>query len=515
MNKPELIEIITSKLGIPDAEHKHFFEMLLKRCSEVLEANQSIVTSCGRFEIHKAIKATEADQIIFTTNENEKLLFDIPDKEEENFSIDSYFSLSLGKPVIPRPGSDENEFFIPHSNSEMKRLMELKVDRFIEEHTGKEQDFSEPEHEEDISGVQFSFLNWKKASTLNKNIEENIKNLEEELASDFIEAEDETNLPEIKEETEPEMENIVDEADEIHEEDFSQQIESEEINEETAEKFYSLEEIESLNDEFSSDSEKPEEIKIDSFEEKIINEEVDQSEFENSTNSIPAINEKEISQISIEEKAIVENDLARISEAFKFAEEKKTRLDGYKKRSYGGFIFASVLIAIVAAVIYFSYYFSGTENSGTTEKQIIPKEFIIVVERAYDIPVTYPNDSVTSTVYDAINDQTIFQKPDVLLTQQKNIGDSNYRNNLGEVEIKNPLPAKKIKGYIYQYDDGMIAVQVSSWKAKSIAISETQKYRNAGYNAFAEQTEVSGEIYYRVRIGGFKSVSEAEEFLNK
>jgi len=311
------------------------------------------------------------------------------------------------------------------------------------------------------------------------------------------------------------MENIVDEADEIHEEDFSQQIESEEINEETAEKFYSLEEIESLNDEFSSDSEKPEEIKIDSFEEKIINEEVDQSEFENSTNSIPAINEKEISQISIEEKAIVENDLARISEAFKFAEEKKTRLDGYKKRSYGGFIFASVLIAIVAAVIYFSYYFSGTENSGTTEKQIIPKEFIIVVERAYDIPVTYPNDSVTSTVYDAINDQTIFQKPDVLLTQQKNIGDSNYRNNLGEVEIKNPLPAKKIKGYIYQYDDGMIAVQVSSWKAKSIAISETQKYRNAGYNAFAEQTEVSGEIYYRVRVGGFKSVSEAEEFLNK
>jgi len=31
MNKPELIEIITSKLGIPDAEHKHFFENALEK----------------------------------------------------------------------------------------------------------------------------------------------------------------------------------------------------------------------------------------------------------------------------------------------------------------------------------------------------------------------------------------------------------------------------------------------------------------------------------------------------
>jgi cell division septation protein DedD len=47
-----------------------------------------------------------------------------------------------------------------------------------------------------------------------------------------------------------------------------------------------------------------------------------------------------------------------------------------------------------------------------------------------------------------------------------------------------------------------------------IAVSETQKYLNAGYNAFIEQTLLEGEAYYRVRVGGFKSLDEVEKFLN-
>ncbi len=423
MNKSELIETITSRLGIPYAEHKHFFEMLLKRCSEVLEANESLVTGLGRFEIRNAVKETEAGQIVFITNENEELLFDIPEKEEENFSIDSYFSLSLGKPVIPHPGSDENEFFIPHSESEMKRLMELKVDRFIEEHLGKENDSSEHEHEEDISEVHFSFLNWKRTSGFNKDIEENIKNLEEELASEFIEPEEEINLAEIKEETELEIENIVDEAGKIQADDFSQQIESE-VKEET-EEFDSIEEIESLKDEFSTDLEKSEENKIDSYEEKedeliaeVVNDEFLSDEDE-IINSVSEIEENDLATIQPDEKELViDNESERISEAFKFAEEKRARLENYKKRSYGGLVFSSILIVIIAAIIYFSYYFSGSKNSITTEQKITSKKFITVVERSFDIPVTYPNDSgISAGVYNAINDQTIFQKPDELLSE--------------------------------------------------------------------------------------------------
>ena len=62
----------------------------------------------------------------------------------------------------------------------------------------------------------------------------------------------------------------------------------------------------------------------------------------------------------------------------------------------------------------------------------------------------------------------------------------------------------------------MYAVQVSSWKTKSIAMSEAKKYLDSGYDTFIEQTELNDKgTYYRVRVGGFKTLEEAENFLKK
>jgi hypothetical protein len=36
-----------------------------------------------------------------------------------------------------------------------------------------------------------------------------------------------------------------------------------------------------------------------------------------------------------------------------------------------------------------------------------------------------------------------------------------------------------------------------------------------GYNAFIEESGLSGGRYYRVRAGGFKSLKEAEDFSRK
>ncbi len=81
-------------------------------------------------------------------------------------------------------------------------------------------------------------------------------------------------------------------------------------------------------------------------------------------------------------------------------------------------------------------------------------------------------------------------------------------------EIREPVNARRIGNYIYQYPEGVV-VQVSSWKSKSIALSEVQRYRDAGYTAFAEKAEIQGMgLYYRVRVGYFKSLSEAENFVN-
>ena len=59
-------------------------------------------------------------------------------------------------------------------------------------------------------------------------------------------------------------------------------------------------------------------------------------------------------------------------------------------------------------------------------------------------------------------------------------------------------------------------MQVSSWRSKSIADNEASKYRAKGYTPYIEQAEVPGRgTWFRVKIGNFKSVAEAEKFSAK
>jgi hypothetical protein len=82
-------------------------------------------------------------------------------------------------------------------------------------------------------------------------------------------------------------------------------------------------------------------------------------------------------------------------------------------------------------------------------------------------------------------------------------------------EVRPTQHSERIKGYIYRYNDGTYAVQVSSWRSRSVALSETQKYLEGGFNSFTEESLLSGKPVYSVRVGGFKSIDEAEIFLKK
>ncbi len=59
-------------------------------------------------------------------------------------------------------------------------------------------------------------------------------------------------------------------------------------------------------------------------------------------------------------------------------------------------------------------------------------------------------------------------------------------------------------------------VQVSSWKSKSKAESELNKYIENGFRAELIE-EYSSELgkYRRLMVGGFSSIDEANNFLNK
>ncbi len=91
-----------------------------------------------------------------------------------------------------------------------------------------------------------------------------------------------------------------------------------------------------------------------------------------------------------------------------------------------------------------------------------------------------------------------------------------------EADLEDPLiikefpHEKKITHTIYE-NDGKYMVQISSWKRSSRAQKIVNKLRRAGYNAFIVKAYLPalGGTWYRVRIGFFNTLKEAEEFIKK
>lgn len=152
ITKAELIRKLAKRAGVPDSELKVFFEIYLKKLSEILSSGDAAyIEGLGYFhsvkgELRKStfIDTEDEDEVVYldlllfsddktyNAESNENLLFSIPTIKSEDYNpIDSYLSLSIGKPVIPLKGIKDTEFFIPLSGLELKRLVESKVDKAI------------------------------------------------------------------------------------------------------------------------------------------------------------------------------------------------------------------------------------------------------------------------------------------------------------------------------------------------------------------------------------------------
>ena len=62
---------------------------------------------------------------------------------------------------------------------------------------------------------------------------------------------------------------------------------------------------------------------------------------------------------------------------------------------------------------------------------------------------------------------------------------------------------------IPQSSGGAYTVQVSSWMTPAKADQEAKRLASAGYDAFVENRAVSGETWYRVRVGRYATEKEA------
>ena len=125
MTKAELIRKIAKNVGVPDTDSKIFFELFLKKISAVVEIGQSIfVDDFGYFHLIKGsikkpvfsfkdneVSEEEVELVLYSeekdlrNSETKGLVFNIPIFDEEDYHpIDSSFSLSIGKPLIPLRG---------------------------------------------------------------------------------------------------------------------------------------------------------------------------------------------------------------------------------------------------------------------------------------------------------------------------------------------------------------------------------------------------------------------------
>ncbi len=148
MTKAELIRKIAKQSGVPDTEAKLFFEIFLRKAASVTEPGDALsLPDFGYFLPKKGKMNTSnfegekldvfLDLIVYKPSKEEKhdnLIFNVPESSSNgNEAVDFYFSLSIGKPVIPLQGVKDVDFFLPPSGHELRRLIESKVEKLIEE----------------------------------------------------------------------------------------------------------------------------------------------------------------------------------------------------------------------------------------------------------------------------------------------------------------------------------------------------------------------------------------------
>ncbi|MDP2301333.1 MAG: SPOR domain-containing protein [Ignavibacteria bacterium] len=227
-----------------------------------------------------------------------------------------------------------------------------------------------------------------------------------------------------------------------------------------------------------------------------------------------------------------------------------------KRKTTRAFLNVLLLLGIIVISGYLYSKFYGIPKWTGLQKEIFikvekPISNPVIIERDYNIPVNYPYlkqnmagedfnhdlqipEKSTQSVLGAeektqtqveLEPNELFSKqnPGNILSKKANDKLPEQKTNDVSVKEKTELTAKtqtigtekKVSENIFQ-DGNYYSVQVSSWKAKSKAQSEVARYLKLGRQALLVEAQIPGRgIWYRVRITGFNSISEAEKFLTQ
>lgn len=459
-----LFQKFSNLIGIPISDARLGFEVFAKQVDQKFSfGDQLEIQPLGYFALKKISpsddeKVKSETAIIYSSNKinsdtKDFLLFFVPtESNASQLSIDSFLNLSVGKKLI-NPGTVPNaaEYPIVHAN-ELLGLMESKVEKLIADSTVYH---SEQTDEQEL--------------VISKKLKDDIvfdTGLENEPSKT------DTGLEEIKkfELVEPVRFDTSDEMKTGSAKNGNWFIDDNALQEEIEKQDENVEIIEGFT-----------EIKSDSFQ--------------------PATPE------SIEFK--------------KFALPKE-QLSHKPKSKFGKRLVFSILTLVLAAAAALAVYFNNTQFKSLVDKylgtqvQVLPAVKRItpnIVERTpndvFKPALTFNEARLSAAPDSLIISSIIFLPPkppssESEITELKSSGEEILNDQISEVGEN-----------IYKKNDEYV-VQVSSWKSKPKAISEVNKLIAKGFAASIEEFSQAGSgIYYRVRVGGFKSIKEVNDFLNK
>ena len=494
MTNFEIIKKISKYAGIYETDEQLFFETLTRKMFDEFNVGDKLKVDNIGFLHLKNIKASENEKlvkgIVFSenaeTSKNNNIFF-LSNITEILHPDDFCFSFSIKKMEIPLGDEIDMGFFIPPSGKELLSYIDAKVENLIgdcEIYRGSSRENEVFEVRTEMPGIKIiENLEDKSIPVKEDKVERTIDSGKFQKIDSVI-----SNINEEEEKTEADEEDVNEPAEGIKFTDKPIIVVKEkeaEISENDLDNGR-FNRVKSLTD---IEKENVEELKEKEYEVPIEHE----------------LNPDDLDDSVDEEKITVEK---KLNEKIK-NENRKTK------------VFAFVIILIlIAASIYFIFLHKPQSVDRSLNVAILPASNPVLIERSYDIPVDYPYKAgEKDLIFDGID-------PAILTLSNKNIvSNSNNRENVTnkpaeKSESENGIPTvepgayKELGDYIFT-DGKTYFVQVSSWKYQSSAENHVKKLKDEGYNASIEKViSQNGNVYYRVKVGNFKSLEEAQKFVN-
>ncbi len=493
MEEKELVKKLAEILNVSEGKESFAFEAFKKVLIDNLQTGQAIrIPRLGIFQLKR--EPVPREERKGQPGTNDFLIF-APTRDSKE--------LRHGKVFLQIPVSGQNA----KSDNEVGELFSLSVDKPVaplKTPAESETPVSKKVHDLFLTAEQLeNFDVFSTVFSRNENLKDETN--EEKILKESIEKKEEEEIVE-----EPKVEEEPLEGEDVWSKDLEKELIEEESNKEIEEEVKEEKaETPKVIEEKSVVEKTPEKEEV---QQPVAEEEIEEDPFGALEESISQAVEDEIPEEEIE-KIVEENENLEPEvensgyeekplETAQSEEEEIPETAKSKKKYY--YIGAVVLLILIYLIFFTGGGGKGPEKVIIDTTKTVKTEKPKVVARLNNAKPVKKSTVEKKTAAGKYQPGTVVKNP---VTTKKNLKSSLYKKVKKERSV-----AKNI-----YYDGKEYMVQVSSWRNSLLAEMETKRLRKKGLDAFIVKAYVRRykRNFFRVRIGGFKTLEQAKIFRNK